>query len=161
MKLTCVALIAWSFLLTFGSPQLSEFERRDLRGLTRLKLLVANLDEDALRCGVTKEDLSLAAARAFVGGAPSLTEKAGTTLRIEITALHQNPTCVINLHLSVLSSARVQLAHAADESIGLALLWEQGSLFAGSASTTPKRVADQVKIYLDQFVTKVKLANAK
>ena len=69
--------------------------------------------------------------------------------------------CIGNVNVSARTYASSKLRYAPDPVLAKVLLWETSFVFKGQAATFGERVNSRIRELVDEFATKVKLANAQ
>ncbi len=159
-----------------GSGQLTDLERVNLRGITAVRVSVQGLDDDALKCNLTRDALSRSAGRAFLDAGIKLEETAPVTAEVKVLVLPvTRGVCVghIETHVDtqVFTSLRFQLTgeeasafvsgKAQPATVVVARLWSAGDLLTGPPAAFGDEANASVLGRFGEFVSKVKLANPK
>jgi hypothetical protein len=165
-----VMLLTLSFVMSLMVPATSpdviqwtegEFDRVALGGLRKVAVLVEDIDDEGIACNINKESLRLAAARPLVDAGiyvPDYPVKA----HVDVSARRlSSGECVAFADVQVKAYAGVRVVHRPGPMLGTAELASYGDLIAGPASNFGSRVAARVRRFVEQFATRVKIANQK
>jgi hypothetical protein len=159
-----------------GLGQLSDLERTNLKGITTVGVSVLGIDDDALKCNLTKEGLSASAGRAFLDAGLKVQDGAQVTAAIRVIVLPvTSGVCVgyfdAAVETQVFTSLRFQMTNdeasafmngkAAPATVVFARLWSGGDLVTGPPAAFGEKVNTSVRKRFDEFAAKVKLANPK
>lgn len=153
-------------LLLFGAlarpAQVKEIDLAPLRGLDQVQVLVEELDADAQRCGLTKDSLQLAASRTLVDGGIKVSPDASVIFYLNVNvAATPDGLCVAAVNTSARLFLNVTLPYATKPALVAVQVWDTGTLLSGSKFDAETRFVAPVRRLVDEFVTKVKLANQK
>jgi hypothetical protein len=160
--LIAAAVVAASWQPT-STSQLTAMERASLRGFKTTKVVVEKLTFDAQACNITGKDLELAATQPLVDAGIGVEKRADPDVWIYVQAsvLIIREGCIASVDVSAHTIANAKLMHTQGPVRVQVRLWSQGRMFTGPASTFGERVKSKVREMVDQFATKVKLANAR
>jgi len=160
-------LLTLSFVMSLMVPATSldvmqfaeaDLDRLALRGLRKMAVLVEDIDDEGIACNIHKESLGLAAARPLVDAGihvPDYPVKA----HVNVSARRlSDGGCVAFVDVQFKAYAIVRVVHAGPM-LGTAELASYGDLIAGPASDFGSRVEATVRRFVEQFATRVKLAN--
>ena len=145
-----------------GAIQISDTERDSLRGIREVKIVVESLDADAEQCNISKEALELAAARPLVDAGIAVKPELPlyVYVRVTVLAMSDGSGCAANVEVSARTPADAKLPHTAEPVRVRVLLWEGSAIFTGPRYNFGQRINASVREKVDNFATKVKLANA-
>lgn len=153
-------------------------EAEPLKGLTALKVIVEDLDQDATQCGLAADRLTLAATEPLVEGKLRVVQGQEPLPRygiiyVNVTVLPVGADlCVSNLRTELATvTFGVELPWQQDPSAGGKIvlakpgrfvpLLRVDELITGSRKTLGDQVETSVRPTVADFVSKIKLANAQ
>jgi hypothetical protein len=179
MALPMFAAIGAGFMVgaaLSGASQITDLERVNLKGITAVRVSVVGIDDDALKCNLKKDALSLAAGRALLDGGIKLEDTAPVTAEVRVLVLPMTGgVCVgyieTRMETQVFTSLRFQMTgeeasafmsgKAQPATVVFARLWSAGDLLTGPPSAFGDEANGSVRERVGAFVTRVKLANPK
>jgi hypothetical protein len=181
-----LALMLLSVVAVAGA---TEVERQDLteaearavyRGIDKVAVAVVGADGDdreARLCALSSDELRLSAARPLLDGGievlpqeiPALAEP---VVVVSIAALRLGSSCAVFAETQVLAGGRIKFGHQVTFTPDLneppevalrhaVLIFQSGKIFSGPGADFGSRINTFVREQVDQFVTRVKLANQK
>ena len=147
-------------------PTPAEIERARLRGIAKVFAVVEELSADAAKCSLRKSEVELAVARPLIDGGIYLPQMTLSDPRFYVVInvmAHQSGLCVANIDVEVTTTTLGVLAYqvgvVSRPTTHSVVVWEQGTVMAGSPSIVRDGVLAKLREVADQFVTKVKIAN--
>ena len=145
-----------------SASHVQSWEVGSLRGIQSMKVVVEQLDDDARRCGLTPEDLEQAASRPLLNGGIQIDPNTRLHMYVKVSVLTLDPgLCVAHMEASVRASVEAVMPNNPQPVFVTAVVWSSGKLLSGPRLEFPSRVTAWVRQAADDFVTKVKSANAK
>jgi hypothetical protein len=163
-----IALLLLSVLVRPPSPphQLTATERGTLRGIRTASVVVEDLSSVSQQCGASEESLKLAAARPLVDARIPVRDKlddVDVVIYVNLTSLtiDAETMCAAALHVEAETYGQAQLQYQAQPVFSRIQLWARDNVMTLLRMNFKKTVDDKVKEVVDEFVTKVKLANQK
>lgn len=139
-------LLLLAFTCPFGA------NAQGLAGIQSVGILVESLDEDAQRCGVTKDALD-SAARIVLSNSKlqTLKEPLGTYLYINVTVLKLGTQCVGSLKVELNRLVWIRPGAGISDSI-FATTWQKGGTFSADQTRFAHNITAQVEALTKQFV---------
>ena len=134
----------------------------ELRGLTRLKIVIEGLGAQASTCGLTEAALeSAVTAKLKNAGFTVLTntdEDSYVYVNVNSGSLSTG-TCVSRFDVNVYTHTTARLSYQPSPVLVRVLLLHRGGISAGAAAAHSATVLKSVSEYLDEFIDRIKAAN--
>jgi hypothetical protein len=156
--------IALLLLSVFARPPAQiPIDLMQLRGIRDVQVLVEELNAAAERCGVTREAVRLAASRTLLDGGIKVDPQSEVTVYVNVhIGMTGEEICIANIRTEAYVYVTAALPYSAKQPVLVqAVVWDAEVLFSNFKFDAAAKVRDQVRVLVDEFVTKVKLANQK
>jgi S1-C subfamily serine protease len=150
-----------------------------LSGLSKIKLVIEQLDSDAKVCGLSKQAIRAAVMYPFSSATidvvadgffhrafqPHLDESdavlSDAVLYVNINTLYlkADQACFSSLHIEAYTIQKVTLEFSGDEKLAQVLLWESGAVASSSPSQHAGQMTSSVEEKVKKFITDWNLDN--
>ena len=134
----------------------------ELKGLTRLRVVIEGLGAQAASCGLTEAALEAAVTGKLKSAGftvPTNTDEDSYVYVNVITGSLSTGSCVSRFDVTVYTHTTARLSYHAVSGPGAGVLLHRGGISAGAAAGHPATVIKSVSEYVDEFIARIKAAN--
>ncbi len=156
-----VRFLAWASVVLLLASAASAQDVR-LRGITGVQLIVEEVREDGLKCGLTEDALLTTVQKAVADGNVSIAERSPTALHVSVNTLHLEATprlCVSYIELRLMTIATASVPYAMDSQQVTVLLMEKARLASCPVAYHAAQVGAVVKGQAEDIITSIRAAN--
>ena len=152
-----------AFLTSQAGPTFAQTPDSQLKGITVLGIEVDGIGAQAATCGVNRDAIEAAVAKALTDGGVKVTDRADTDVFLYVNVNTASPTaglCVSRYDVSLNTYVTATLAYQTQPALLQVVLARQGGLTGGSPGTHGDAVVKAVKQYVDQFAQRIRGGDA-
>jgi hypothetical protein len=151
-----LALIAFWLLMNVGFGHAQTNRSGDLKGMTKIHLLIETLTDDAKACGITKELIRDAFMYPASSSRLQITSDPDSPIfYIQVSTLRLNPEgiCFSSVYYESYNSQFVQPDFAPTPKLYDVVFWKTGSVFFSVNNRHTQLVRENVEDYTKRFLT--------